>query len=972
MVYWLRIPQAIVSWIPGTQIAVLGHFWLAFPAIHRSNPASSRYLLTTLAVDARYLLELKLKLWLLHFFLHLKNPRKTAAIDRSRSLSITASMAAAASSHRISVPSSPLQRLPTFKERSSPLPPISTSSSTPLPPPSSSSSPLDAFASDPVFSGFLSPDFDSTRFSSQALSSGSAAARAEKLEDGIHLLEKQLRSEVLSRHDDLLAQLSSLKDAESALSVVRSGISNLQSSVRRVRLEIAEPHRQIRTKTVQLSNLHVTSELLQFTVRAIRLSKKLRDMMAAAEAEPEKLDLSKAAQMHHEIGALCEENGLSGITVVDEEMVWLAEMGNRLRSEAMKVLERGMEGLNQAEVGSGLQVFYNLGELRSTVDGLINKYRSQAVKSIASALDMKAISAASGNFGPGGIHRSGTPQIGAGSKAKEGLWQRMNSCMDQLHSIMVAVWHLQRVLSKKRDPFTHVLFLDEVLQSFISRGVIHVQENDPMPTDRVWEALVKSFTSQMKSAFTASSFVKEIFTSGYPKLFSMIENILERISRDTDVKGVLPAVTAEGKDQMVASIDVFQTEFQRLCLTRLSDLVDSIFPVSVRGSSPSKEQISKIILRIQEEIEAVKPDAHLTLIVMREIGKALLLLGQRAEFQVQLLSFHLVMQKGTPVVSSVLKIAIISTGPDARQVTGPATPAQIRNFTLCQHLQEIHIRISSTVSGLPAVAAEVLSPALGSIYGVACDAVTSMFQAMLDRLEGCILQMHDQNFSVLGMDAATDNNASAYMEELQKCVVRFRTEFLSRLLPSSLTHSVNPSSESLAMRLVRRMASRVLIFFIRHAALVRPLSESGKLRMARDMAELELAVGQNLFPVEQLGAPYRALRAFRPVIFLEVSQFGESPLLQDLPPNVILHHLYSRGPDELQSPMQRNKLTPLQYSLWLDSQGEEQIWKGIKATLDDYAAKVRARGDKEFSPVYPLMLRLGSSLVENAPSLQKS
>ncbi|KAL7184457.1 hypothetical protein ACSBR2_026585 [Camellia fascicularis] len=37
--------------------------------------------------------------------------------------------------------------------------------------------------------------------------------------------------------------------------------------------------------------------------------------------------------------------------------------------------------------------------------------------------------------------------------------------------------------------------------------------------------------------------------------------------------------------------------------------------------------------------------------------------------------------------------------------------------------------------------------------------------------------------------------------------------------------------------------------------------------------------------------------------------------------------------------MQRNKLTPLQYSLWLDSQGEDQIWKGIKATLDDYAAK---------------------------------
>lgn len=271
------------------------------------------------------------------------------------------------------------------------------------------------------------------------------------------------------------------------------------------------------------------------------------------------------------------------------------------------------------------------------------------------------------------------------------------------------------------------------------------------------------------------------------------------------------------------------------------------------------------------------------------------------------------------------------------------------------------------ITGLPSIAADVLSPSLGAIYGVACDSVTSLFQAMLERLESCILQIHDQNFGVHGMDAAMDNNASPYMEELQKCILHFRSEFLSRLLPSS-TNAATARTETICTRLVRNMASRVLIFFIRHASLVRPLSESGKLRMARDMAELELAVGQNLFPVEQLGAPYRALRAFRPLIFLETSQLVSSPLLHDLPLSVILHHLYSRGPEDLQSPLQRNKLTNVQYSLWLDSQGEDQIWKGIKATLDDYAANVRARGDKEFSPVYPLMLQLGSSLTKSAPA----
>ncbi|XAR52802.1 hypothetical protein NMG60_11021078 [Bertholletia excelsa] len=834
--------------------------------------------------------------------------------------------------HPSSPSSSPLQRLSTFKDRTSnptsaiaATPGSSSPTASPFSPPSASA--LDSFASDPIFSAFFSPDFDSARFSSAALSSGSAAARAEKLQDGIRLLEKQLRSEVLSRHHDLLSQLSSLKDADSALSALRSAVSNLQSSVRRVRSEIADPHRQIRAKTLQLSNLHHTTELLQFTIRVLRLSKKLRDVMAAGEAEPEKLDLAKAAQLHCEILSLCNENELSGIVVIDEELNWVYEAGQKLRSEGMRVLERGLEALNQAEVGAGLQVFYNLGELRATVDGLISKYKSQGVKSVTVALDMKAISASSGGgYGPGGIQRSGTPQIGGGAKAKDALWQRMNTCMDQLHSIVIAVWHLQRVLSKKRDPFTHVLLLDEVMQ-----------EGDPMLTDRVWEALVKSFANQMKSAFTASSFVKEIFTVGYPKLYSLIENLLERIARDTDVKGVMPAISLEGKDQMVASVETFQTAFLALCLSRLSDLVNTVFPVSSRGSVPSKDHISRIVSRIQEEIESVQPNGRLTLLVLREISKVLLLLAERAEYQ-------------------------ISTGPEARQVTGPATPAQLKNFALCQHLQEIHARISSMLTGLPAVASDVLSPALGTIYGVACDSVTTLFQAMLDRLESCILQLHEQNFGALGMDAAMDNNASPYMEELQKCILLYRSEFLSRLLPS--TKSISTAAENICTRLVRSMASRVLIFFIRHASLVRPLSESGKLRMARDMAELELAVGQNLFPVEQLGPPYRALRAFRPVIFLETSQLGASPLLQDLPPSVILHHLYSRGPEELQSPMQRNKLSPLQYSLWMDSQGEDQIWKGIKATLDDYEAKVRARGDKEFSPVYPLMLRLGSSLSE--------
>ena len=74
------------------------------------------------------------------------------------------------------------------------------------------------------------------------------------------------------------------------------------------------------------------------------------------------------------------------------------------------------------------------------------------------------------------------------------------------------------------------------------------------------------------------------------------------------------------------------------------------------------------------------------------------------------------------------------------------------------------------VAGLPVIATDILFPALGAIYGVACDSVTSLFQAMLDHLESCILQIHEQNSGVLGVDAAMDNDASPYIKSCKSAL----------------------------------------------------------------------------------------------------------------------------------------------------------------------------------------------------------
>ena len=75
---------------------------------------------------------------------------------------------------------------------------------------------------------------------------------------------------------------------------------------------------------------------------------------------------------------------------------------------------------------------------------------------------------------------------------------------------------------------------------------------------------------------------------------------------------------------------------------------------------------------------------------------------------------------------------------------------------------------------------------------------------------------------------------------------------------------------------------------------VRPLGPQGKLQLAKDLAELQLAVGQSLFPLEQLVQPYRVVKAFRALLFSDVAGITTSPLIGDLPPTITLHHLFSR------------------------------------------------------------------------------
>lgn len=117
-----------------------------------------------------------------------------------------------------------------------------------------------------------------------------------------------------------------------------------------------------------------------------------------------------------------------------------------------------------------------------------------------------------------------------------------------------------------------------------------------------------------------------------------------------------------------------------------------------------------------------------------------------------------------------------------------------------------------------------------------------------------------------------------------------------------------------------------------------------------------------------IGYCYKILRAMRPFLFKSTEEISSGKLneLTILPPSIILHHLFSRAPSSFPSPYTLKNWTVIQYSIWLDKHNnEEEIWEFIKSSLEIYAQQINAKGEKEFSTIYPIILNLGSNLMKN-------
>lgn len=156
------------------------------------------------------------------------------------------------------------------------------------------------------------------------------------------------------------------------------------------------------------------------------------------------------------------------------------------------------------------------------------------------------------------------------------------------------------------------------------------------------------------------------------------------------------------------------------------------------------------------------------------------------------------------------------------------------------------------------------------------------------------------------------------------------------------------------------MANQCIELFIHNVAVLRPISQTGRMRLKSDCLHLENALKPIVPDLSVLGRSFRALRALSSLITLSSAQLVEQTSESDgiLPSYVILLMLFGHGGSDadFQSPHTTVNWSIEKLIQWLTGHtSERERLELISGALQKYRNTIRKKSIAQYDPVYPLI-----------------
>lgn len=810
---------------------------------------------------------------------------------------------------------------------------------------------------------FASPEFDSNEYANSVLAgepyppqpgsyrptktTGLEPAKEDisvaiaKLNYGVDDVSKQIKNVVTAHHEDLLEQAAGVGELSGSLQTVRDGLDTLDSSLEKLRQKFRTPYQTMQASVKRLQRLQQVSDVLRRTSRFTTLAKRLQIQMAELgdgagaqakapsnsaaldgrrsatpgldyEGERERL-LAQAAVTIAELGdllpdeptAMSEEAPpvdagpsssrhipLRSINAVAVHIPFIDSARFKVTGDMESMVLEGLSQVNQPLLATSLQTAHNLRVLPDLVQNLVSDLSTAVEARIKAAFDVSQISKELNAKDPtsssaGLVYKSRIRQEPTSVTAPQwanALWNRLSFLIEDMAGACVKVYTLEKVLKMKKDPVSQIVFLDEAMK---------VLENKPSTT--FWAALARSLEKQTRDGAKNSTFLQQTLSSGYPKLLRLFHDFFSKIAVHTDT-----VYTQSRQSPETVLVLRALSAFEALYLSRISNKMNEAVGQAFQGGArapPSSPEGTNVARTIANELDTAKFDPLLVQSVARGAKSSLDMLLARTD-------------------------GLIVRDRAATLLAGPAATLQlVQNLSLAMFLYHCG-RLGALEEEYCSDVYAILRPSVVDAMETYGRIVDPLLAAIKSESSAIIAKLHRE--PARSADPLSDmGGSSAYVQELTEKLSFVKTEILTRL-----------GMEGIAREWPLDIVRHVLRAFVLHVSIVKPLDEARKLQLTGDMTELEFSLGSFVSEgkakrpgsgnggLDAAGAEYRALRALRPLLFLETARLAEQGATAGLPPLIVLHHILVRAPIPL--PHMLHGWQAPEYVRWVEEHSEEE------------------------------------------------
>ncbi|CAH0557010.1 unnamed protein product [Brassicogethes aeneus] len=398
-----------------------------------------------------------------------------------------------------------------------------------------------------------------------------------KLGEGIELLSRELHKQVVDKHEDLLTQAKHSTKLEAVLNTMNMHVQNLFANAERLRNQIHVPYNALEQHTKVLGRLHLASHILRQVNRIQQLSKRLSNTN----------DPVQKATILRELEQLAIDPDLHDIDVVTTELRNIRMQQQKVAKLATGSLNQGIMNENVTQTTTALQIFINLGTIKTISDNFIDQCLNEFRECLKKAFEISPNASIKSKAAPGKV--SLTSSQGFRSRVLNELEKAFS---EDVYQVCKQVKFLQITLNS---------------MSGVNLNV----------ADEFWSKFGKIMQEEIKKSSTA---IQQTLEGDYPKLLKWYYEMILKLNYDV----------FKFKHHI---LEKFENSYLSMSSTKLLDPAQSMFNNEL--NIPNHDQMDSLIRIITSELSVALVEEHLSEKVSKNVAKCVKMFAVKTEQQLE-------------------------------------------------------------------------------------------------------------------------------------------------------------------------------------------------------------------------------------------------------------------------------------------------------------------------------------------------